>query len=52
VRNIRDRPHVTIFYNDPARRTSYTFYGRARVEHDPAPGTAIFEKSHPREPRA
>jgi hypothetical protein len=48
-RNIRDRPHVTLFYHDPARRTSYTFYGRARVDHDPAARAAIFEKSHPRE---
>jgi hypothetical protein len=48
-RNIGDRPHVTLFYHDPARRTSYTFYGRARVEHEPAARAAIFEKSHPRE---
>jgi Pyridoxamine 5'-phosphate oxidase len=48
-RNIRDRPHVTLFYHDPVRRTSYTFYGRARVDHDPAVRAAIFENSHPRE---
>jgi Pyridoxamine 5'-phosphate oxidase len=48
-RNIADRPHVTLFYHDPARRTSYTFYGRARVEHDPAARATIFENSHPRE---
>lgn len=48
-RNIPDRPHVTLFYHDPATRTSYTFYGRARVEQDPAARTAIFENSHPRE---
>jgi len=48
-RNVGDRPHVTLFYHDPASRTSYTFYGRARVEHDPAARAAIFENSHPRE---
>jgi hypothetical protein len=48
-RNIADRPHVTLFYHDPARRTSYTFYGRSRVEHDPGARAAIFENSHPRE---
>ncbi len=47
--NIAHRPHVTLFYNDPARRTSYTFYGRARVEHDPTERATIFENSHPRE---
>jgi hypothetical protein len=51
-RNIRDRPHVTLFYHDPASRTSYTFYGRARPEHDPAARAAIFENSHPREQQA
>jgi hypothetical protein len=51
-RNIADRPHVTLFYHDPARRTSYTFYGRARVEHDPAARATIFENSHPREQHA
>lgn len=48
-RNIPERPHVTLFYHDPGTRTSYTFYGRARVEHDPAARAAIFENSHPRE---
>jgi len=48
-RNIGERPHVTLFYHDPSRRTSYTFYGRARVETDPAARAAIFENSHPRE---
>lgn len=48
-RNIRDRPHVTLFYHDPATRTSYTFYGRARIEDDPAARAVIFENSHPRE---
>jgi hypothetical protein len=48
-RNIGDRPRVTLFYHDPASRTSYTFYGRARIEHDQAARAAIFENSHPRE---
>lgn len=51
-RNIAERPKVTLFYNDPARRTSYTFYGRARIATDPAARAAIFENSHPREQQA
>jgi Pyridoxamine 5'-phosphate oxidase len=51
-RNIADRPQVTLFYHDPASRTTYTFYGRARAERDPAARTAIFENSHPREQQA
>ncbi len=48
-RNIAARPQVTLFYHDPARRTTYSFYGRARVEDDPAARAEIFENSHPRE---
>jgi SnoaL-like domain len=48
-RNIAARPNVTLFYHDPATRTSYTFYGRARLADDPAARTTIFEDSHPRE---
>jgi hypothetical protein len=48
-RNIAARPRVTLFYHDPASRTSYTFYGRARAEHDPVARTRIFENSPPRE---
>jgi Pyridoxamine 5'-phosphate oxidase len=48
-RNIAVRPKVTLFYHDPGRRTSYTFYGRARVVADAAARAAIFENSHPRE---
>jgi SnoaL-like domain/Pyridoxamine 5'-phosphate oxidase len=48
-RHIASRPKVTLFYHDPASRTSYTFYGRARVEAEPAARAAIFENSHPRE---
>jgi len=48
-RHIAARPGVTLFYHDPATRTSYTFYGRARLEDEPAARTAIFENSHPRE---
>jgi hypothetical protein len=48
-RNITARPQVTLFYHDPASRTTYSFYGRARIEHDPAARTRIFEGSHPRE---
>jgi hypothetical protein len=48
-RHIAARPKVTLFYHDPATRTSYTFYGRARVEDSPAGRAAIFGNSHPRE---
>jgi hypothetical protein len=48
-RHIASRPKVTLLYHDPATRASYTFYGRARVEAEPAARAAIFENSHPRE---
>jgi hypothetical protein len=51
-RNIQARPQVTLFYQDPATRTSYTFYGRARLEPEPAARTAIFERSPARERQA
>jgi hypothetical protein len=47
--NIAARPLVTLFYHDPATRTSYTFYGRAQAEHDPVARTRIFENSPQRE---
>ncbi len=48
-RHIVARPKVTLFYHDPASRTTYAFYGRARVEDEPAARAVIFENSHPRE---
>lgn len=48
-RNIAARPEVTLFYHDPAKRTSYSFYGLAHLEQDPAGRAEIFERSHPRE---
>jgi hypothetical protein len=48
-RNIGDRPTVTLFYHDPGSRTSYTFYGRARVEDEPAARATIYENSPARE---
>jgi Pyridoxamine 5'-phosphate oxidase len=51
-RNIEARPNVTLFYHDPATRTSYTFYGRARVATEPDARASIFENSHPREQRS
>jgi hypothetical protein len=47
--NIAARPQVTLFYHDPANRTTYSFYGRARVEHDPDGRIAIFDGSPARE---
>lgn len=48
-RHITARPKVTLFYHDPKTRTSYTFYGRARIANDPDTATTVFENSHPRE---
>jgi Pyridoxamine 5'-phosphate oxidase len=48
-RNIATRPKVTLFYHDAGRRTTYTFYGRARIAPDSETRTVIFENSHPRE---
>lgn len=48
-RHIATRPKVTLFYRDPATRISYTFYGRAHVEDEPAARAVIFDNSHPRE---
>jgi hypothetical protein len=47
--NIAARPKVTLFYHDAARRTTYTFYGRARIAADPETRALIFDNSHPRE---
>ena len=51
-RNIAARTQVTLFYHDPAVRTTYTFYGRARVETEPAARATIFANSNPRERQA
>ncbi len=51
-RNVAARPAVTLFYHDPGTRTTYTFYGRARIEDQPAARAAIFDNSHPRERQA
>lgn len=48
-RNIAARPQVTLFYHDPAKRTTYSFYGRARAEPDPGARAAIFDGSPERE---
>ena len=48
-RNVAARSKVTLFYHDPKTRTSYTFYGRARVEDNPEQRAVIFSHSHPRE---
>ena len=48
-RNIATHSEVTLFYHDPASRTSYSFQGRARVESDPEARDRIFDNSNPRE---
>ena len=44
-----ERPHVSLFYRDPARRQTYVFYGRARIATDKETRTAVFENSPQRE---
>lgn len=51
-RNIAARPQVTLFYHDPASRTSYSFYGRARVAVEPAARATIYAGANPREQQA
>jgi Pyridoxamine 5'-phosphate oxidase len=51
-RHVVSHPKVTLFYHDPKTRTTYTFYGRARMADDPDARTAVFENSHPREQQA
>jgi SnoaL-like domain/Pyridoxamine 5'-phosphate oxidase len=48
-RHIASRPKVTLFYHDPKTRTTYTFYGRARIADDPDTRTVVYENSVPRE---
>jgi hypothetical protein len=48
-RNIAAHGEVTLFYHDPASRTSYSFQGRARLETDPEARDRIFDNSNPRE---
>lgn len=48
-RHIASHPKVTLFYHDPKTRTSYAFYGRARIADDPDARTVVFENSPPRE---
>jgi hypothetical protein len=48
-RNITAHPEVTLFYHDPASRTSYSFQGQARIESDPDARDRIFDNSNPRE---
>jgi hypothetical protein len=48
-RRIAARPKVTLFYHDPKTRTTYTFYGRARIADDPDTRTAVFGNSPARE---
>jgi hypothetical protein len=48
-RHLAAHPEVTLFYHDPARRTSYSFQGRARIESDPEARDRIFDNSNRRE---
>jgi hypothetical protein len=48
-RHIPARPKVTLFYHDPKTRTTYTFYGRARIADDKDIRAAVFDNSPARE---
>ena len=48
-RHITTHSEVTLFYHDPASRTSYSFQGRAHVESDPEARDRVFDNSNPRE---
>ena len=48
-RHIPARPKVTLFYHDPKTRTTYTFYGRARIADDSDTRSAVFDNSPARE---
>ena len=43
--NIGDRPQMTLWYRDPAARTTLQFRGRAHVDNDPEHRTLIFDRS-------
>lgn len=43
--SVADRPRVSAFYRDPAKRVTYQFHGRARVETDEAVRRQIFDNS-------
>jgi hypothetical protein len=45
TRGIAVNPKVALFYRDPPKRTTYTFYGRARVATEPADRDRIYENS-------
>jgi hypothetical protein len=47
--NVVLRPDVTLFYHDPAGRTTYTFYGKAHIVSDETVRLTIFDNSDPRE---
>jgi hypothetical protein len=48
-RHILVQPKVTLFYHDPKTRTTYTFYGRARITDDQDTRAAVFDNSPARE---
>lgn len=43
--NITDRPQMTLWYRDPAARTTLQFRGSARITEDPEHRTQIFDSS-------
>jgi hypothetical protein len=43
--HITERPQITLWYRDPAARTTLQFRGRARLENDPQNRDLIFDRS-------
>jgi hypothetical protein len=43
--NIGDRPQMSLWYRDPAARTTLQFRGRAHVDNDPEHRALIFDRS-------
>ena len=43
--SVADRPRLSAFYRDPAKRVTYQFHGLARVETDEAVRRQVFDNS-------
>ncbi len=45
LRAIETNPHLALFYRDPKTRTTYSFQGRARAEHDDVIRERVYDHS-------
>jgi Pyridoxamine 5'-phosphate oxidase len=48
-RNVAERPQLTIWYRDPATRTTLQFFGDARIDPDESVRDAVYAGSAPGE---